>query len=112
MSNHRRADRLSPWGVTRALQPLRFALTRAPVQVKTVASEYLGNGLAYFRLSAFAESTPRDLAVAAHTAIEKANGKLRGVVLEEPSVVAINVRCLEDIDIDALPVTHFDGRSR
>jgi hypothetical protein len=27
------------------------------------------------------------------------------------AMAAINVRCLEDIDIDALPVTHFDGRS-
>ena len=26
--------------------------------------------------------------------------------------VAINVRCLEGIDLDAVPVTHFDGRSR
>jgi hypothetical protein len=26
-------------------------------------------------------------------------------------MAAINVRCLEDIDIDALPVTHYDGRS-
>lgn len=24
---------------------------------------------------------------------------------------AINLRCLEDIDLDAIPVTHFDGRS-
>jgi carboxyl-terminal processing protease len=63
-------------------KPLRFALTRAPVQVRTVSSEYLGQGLAYFRLSTFAESTPRDLAAAAHAAIEKANGKLHGVVLD------------------------------
>ncbi|WP_109480151.1 GFA family protein [Paraburkholderia sp. C35] len=28
------------------------------------------------------------------------------------AMAAINVRCLEDIDIDALPVTHYDGRSR
>jgi len=63
-------------------KPLRFALTRAAVQVKTVNSEYLGNGLAYFRLSAFAESTPHDLAVAAHRAIEQAGGKLLGVVLD------------------------------
>ena len=41
--------------------PLRFALTRTEVQVKTVLSEYLGNGLAYLRLSSFAENTPRDL---------------------------------------------------
>jgi carboxyl-terminal processing protease len=63
-------------------EPLRFALTRAPVQVKTVTSEYLGNGLAYFRLTAFAESTPRDLAVAAHAAKERAGGKLVGAVLD------------------------------
>ena len=63
-------------------KPLRFALTRASVQVKTVASEYLGNGLAYFRLSAFAESTPHDLAVAAHKAIQQSGGKLLGVVLD------------------------------
>jgi carboxyl-terminal processing protease len=63
-------------------KPLRFALTRASVQVKTVNSEYLGNGLAYFRLTAFAESTPRDLAIAAHRAIEQSGGKLLGVVLD------------------------------
>jgi carboxyl-terminal processing protease len=62
--------------------PLRFALTRAAVQVKTVTSEYLGNGLAYFRLTAFAESTPRDLADAAHSVKERAGGKLVGAILD------------------------------
>jgi hypothetical protein len=27
-------------------------------------------------------------------------------------MAAINIRSLEDIDLDAIPVTHFDGRSR
>jgi hypothetical protein len=27
-------------------------------------------------------------------------------------MAAINVRCLEDIDLDALPVTKFDGRTK
>ncbi|MCA8245822.1 GFA family protein [Burkholderia multivorans] len=27
------------------------------------------------------------------------------------AMAAINVRCLDDVDLDALPVTHFDGRS-
>ena len=27
-------------------------------------------------------------------------------------VAAINVRCLEDIDLETIPVTHFDGRSK
>lgn len=26
-------------------------------------------------------------------------------------VAAINIRCLTDIDLEAVPVTHFDGRS-
>jgi hypothetical protein len=25
---------------------------------------------------------------------------------------AINIRCIEDIDLEKIPVTHFDGRSR
>jgi len=28
------------------------------------------------------------------------------------ATAAINVRCIEDVDLDALTVTHFDGRSR
>jgi hypothetical protein len=27
-------------------------------------------------------------------------------------MAAINIRCIEGIDIDAIPVKHFDGRSR
>lgn len=27
-------------------------------------------------------------------------------------MAAINVRCLEGIDLESIPVTHFDGRSR
>ena len=28
------------------------------------------------------------------------------------AMAAINVRCLEEIDLAAIPVTHFDGRAR
>lgn len=28
------------------------------------------------------------------------------------AMAAINLRCLEDIDLDAIPVQHYDGRSR
>ena len=34
-----------------------------------------------------------------------------GTAPDGRAMAAINVRCLEDIDIDALPITHFDGRS-
>jgi len=27
-------------------------------------------------------------------------------------IAAINIRCLTDIDLDAVPVTHYDGRSK
>lgn len=27
------------------------------------------------------------------------------------AMAAINIRCLDDIDLDAIPVKHFDGRS-
>jgi len=27
-------------------------------------------------------------------------------------MAAINIRCLEDIDLSSVPVTHFDGRSK
>jgi carboxyl-terminal processing protease len=64
-------------------QPLRFALTRSEVHVKTVQSEYLGNGLAYIRLSSFAESTAADLEQAARDlAAEAQRGELLGLVLD------------------------------
>jgi len=63
--------------------PLRFALTRTEVQVKTVTSEYLGNGLAYVRLAAFTEHTPSDLERAARELKEAAGGEpLLGLVLD------------------------------
>jgi carboxyl-terminal processing protease len=63
--------------------PLHFALTRSEVRVKTVQSEYLGNGLAYVRLSSFAETTAADLEQAAHD-LTAASGRdqLLGLVLD------------------------------
>jgi carboxyl-terminal processing protease len=63
--------------------PLRFALTRSEVHVRTVQSEYLGNGLAYVRLSSFAESTAADLEQAAHDLTAAAErDELLGMVLD------------------------------
>jgi carboxyl-terminal processing protease len=64
-------------------EPLRFALTRSPVQVKSVTGEYLGNGLAYLRLSSFTDSTPRDLDATVRELLANAGiEKLLGVVLD------------------------------
>jgi carboxyl-terminal processing protease len=63
--------------------PLRFELMRSEVHVKTVRSEYLGNGLAYVRMSAFAESTPADLEIAARELLAAAErDDLLGLVLD------------------------------
>jgi carboxyl-terminal processing protease len=64
-------------------QPLRFAVTRSEVHVRTVQSEYLGNGLAYVRLSAFSEGTVADLEAAARE-LRAAAGRqdLLGLVLD------------------------------
>jgi carboxyl-terminal processing protease len=63
--------------------PLHFALTRTQVRVKTVYSEYLGNGLAYLRLSSFSESTAADLEQAARNLTAAAErDELLGLVLD------------------------------
>jgi carboxyl-terminal processing protease len=63
--------------------PLRFALTRTEVHVQTVQSEYLGNGLAYIRVSSFAEGTATDLKQAARElAAEAGRDALLGLVLD------------------------------
>jgi carboxyl-terminal processing protease len=63
--------------------PLRFALTRTEVHVRTVQSEYLGNGLGYVRLSSFAESTAGDLDKAARDLTAAAGrDELLGLVLD------------------------------
>ncbi len=66
-----------------ATQPLRFALTRSAVQVKSVNGEYLGNGIAYVRLSAFTDTTARDLDNTVRELMTTAGiDRLLGVVLD------------------------------
>lgn len=63
-------------------QPLRFALTRSEIQVKTVRSEYLGDGFGYIRLTGFSDSTAAHLSEAALALKGEAGTDLRGVVLD------------------------------
>ena len=35
----------------------------------------------------------------------------KGVDPKGNKIAAINIRCLEDIDLDSIPVQHYDGRS-
>jgi carboxyl-terminal processing protease len=62
---------------------LKFALTRSEVHVQTVKSEYLGNGLAYVRVSSFSEGTAEDLERAARALVrESGRAELLGLVLD------------------------------
>ncbi len=62
--------------------PLRFALVRAEINVKTVTSADLGAGYGYVRITGFSDSTPNDLDEAARAlAAESATG-LKGLVLD------------------------------
>ena len=62
---------------------LKFALTRTEVHVKTVVGEYLGNGLAYIRLSSFSEGTAADLeALGRELTAEAGRDELLGIVLD------------------------------
>lgn len=63
-------------------EALRFSLTRSDIRVRTVRSEYLGDGFGYLRLTGFAETTAPDLDEAAGVLKAQANQGLRGVVLD------------------------------
>ena len=63
-------------------EPLRFALIRSEIRVKTVRSEYLGNGFGYIRLTGFSDRTADDLTDAAKDLQIQAESELRGVVLD------------------------------
>ena len=60
--------------------PLRFAMTRAEVRLTTVHNEFLGDGLAYVRLSSFTDGTGEELRGAIGDLL--AEHELRGVVLD------------------------------
>ena len=62
---------------------IKFALTRTEVHVKTVLGEYLGNGLAYIRVSSFSEGTAADLQkIGRELTVEAGRDELLGIVLD------------------------------
>jgi carboxyl-terminal processing protease len=99
-----------------AAEPMRFALTRAAVQVKTVSSEYLGNGLGYIRLTGFADSTPRDLTRAVRDLKQLSEGEqLLGVVLDlrnNPGGVLDSAVQVADTFLDQGLIVRGTGRVR
>ncbi|WP_428100624.1 S41 family peptidase [Candidatus Rariloculus sp.] len=62
--------------------PLRFALTRAEINVKTIRAAYFGDGYGYIRLTGFSDSTAHDLDEAARALNVESETKLKGLVLD------------------------------
>jgi len=63
-------------------RPLHFALTRSEIQVKTVNSEYLGDGFGYIRLTGFSDRTAADMIDAVIALQDEADRQLKGLVLD------------------------------
>jgi len=99
-----------------ATQPLRFALTRSQVQVRTVLSEYLGNGLGYVRLTSFAEHTAADLDQAARDLTAAAGrDELLGLVLDlrsNPGGLLDSAVQIADAFLDSGVIVSGTGRIR
>ena len=97
------------------LEPLRFALVRDEIDVKTVQSEYLGDGYAYVRLSGFADDTREDLERAAEALKREAGRELEGLVLDlrdNPGGVLDSAVEVADLFIDDGLIVRGDGRIR
>ncbi|HVJ29004.1 MAG TPA: S41 family peptidase [Gammaproteobacteria bacterium] len=96
--------------------PLKFALTRAELHVKTVQSEYLGNGLGYVRLSSFAESTEAELEQATHDLTAAAGrDELLGLVLDlrsNPGGLLDSAVQVADAFLDSGVIVTGTGRMR
>jgi carboxyl-terminal processing protease len=63
-------------------EPFNVVLTRAVVQVKSVKSRIIDDGLGYVRISQFQSRTGDDLAAAVKSLKKESGGKLKGLVLD------------------------------
>ncbi|HEY5623937.1 MAG TPA: S41 family peptidase [Gammaproteobacteria bacterium] len=95
--------------------PLRFALVRSEIEVKTVRSAYIGDGYGYIRLTGFSDSTARDITEAAAALKQEANDDLRGVVLDlrnNPGGVLDAAVAVADAFLDRGLIVRGTGRVR
>ncbi len=63
-------------------EPLRFALTRSTIQVRTVRGRYLGDGIGYLKITGFSDTTTADLTSATAALEAEADGVLDGLVVD------------------------------
>ena len=96
-------------------KPLHFALTRSEIQVKTVRSEYLGDGFGYIRLTGFSDRTAADMTDAAIALQDQADRQLKGLVLDlrnNPGGVLDAAVDVADAFLDSGLIVRGTGRIR
>jgi carboxyl-terminal processing protease len=94
---------------------LSFSLTRAPIHVNTVLSEYLAGGYGYIRVTSFSDSTPEELDAAADSLTAGGERSLKGVVLDlrdNPGGVLDAAIGVADRFLDAGLIVRGSGRIR
>ncbi len=62
--------------------PFQVTITRAIIQVDTVKSKMLPDGIGYTRITRFGDDTPKDFRKALTDLKKEANGSLKGLVLD------------------------------
>lgn len=96
-------------------RPMRFALRRTAIQVKTVQPKYLGDGYAYVRVTSFTETTAGDLEDAARALRTEADRELAGLVLDlrnNPGGVLESAIDVADLFLDDGLIVRGNGRIR
>ena len=98
-----------------AMDVMNFSLTRAPIHVNTVRSEFLAGGYGYIRLSGFSDSTLGELEQAAAELIGDAERELHGVVLDlrdNPGGVLQAAISVADVFLEDGLIVRGSGRIR
>jgi carboxyl-terminal processing protease len=65
-----------------AREPLEVAIERAEVDVLSASAQMLEPGFGYLRISAFSETTPREVETLLRTIKDQAGGRLQGLVID------------------------------
>lgn len=94
---------------------LTFDLQRMPIAVRSVRSEYLGDGYGYLRITHFSDTTGKDLRHSVAALNRLADGRLRGVVLDlrnNPGGVLDAAVEVADAFLDGGVIVSGDGRLR
>ena len=95
-------------------QPLVFSIVRDIIKVASVKSDYLGNQIAYLRITNFQENTAREL-ISAYDKLTEQRGRLAGIVLDlrnNPGGLLPAAIQVSDMFISEGLLVYTEGRTR